>query len=84
MFLYRRETQSPHYGMFVLNRNGVDNYATHITRDDDLEVTDDFVIFRPAQNDQENEGEEDEDDSIVGIWVFEKDQRRLMGEQMTR
>lgn len=88
MFLFRRESVSPHYGMFVLNRNGVDNYAIQITRDDDLEVTEEFVIFRPADTDasrdDEYSAEENQEDAIVGIWVFEKDQRRLVGEQMTR
>ncbi|CAO1637954.1 unnamed protein product [Parajaminaea phylloscopi] len=89
MFLFRRDDKSPHYGIYVLNRNGVENYAAHITRDDDLDVTEDFVIFRPSGTSSSHSGGdsadgEEEDDAIVGIWVFEKDQRRLVGEQMAR
>ncbi|PWN27863.1 PH domain-like protein, partial [Jaminaea rosea] len=66
MFLFKR-SESPFYGAFVLNRNGVENWASSIRGEDDLEVSEDFVIFRSTSD--------GDGDRVVGIWVFEKEQR---------
>lgn len=79
MFLFRR-TASPHYGIFVLNRNGVENFCVPLTQDDDLEITDDFTILRTESDtvlDEDDGGEK-----IIGVWVFEKDQRQAVGDAM--
>lgn len=80
MFLYKRSI-SPHYGMFVLNRNGVDNFAVPLTADDELDLSEQFVILRTQEETILEEDEEDEE-TIVGVWVFEKEQRQLVGEAM--
>lgn len=91
MFLYEKQNGARKgYGAFVLNRNGVENWAAGITAQDDLEVTDQFVIFRSAEQQQDrldgssDDDDEDEGDNVIGIWVFEQDQRQAVGEQMTR
>lgn len=88
MFLFERQAGVvPKNGLFVLNRNGVDNYAADIAKDDELDVSDDFLIFKSASasaelGDDADGVEEDEDDGIIGIWVFEKDQRQIVGERL--
>lgn len=49
MFLYRRAA-APTYGFFVLNRNGVENFSAPLTHNDDLDLTDEFIIYRPADS----------------------------------
>jgi mRNA-decapping enzyme 1B len=84
MFLYHR-TQAPHYGMFLLNRNGVDNFSVPLTKDDDLELTEEFVILRTEDATSLGEEDDEEDDEkIIGVWVFEKDQRQVVGNEMLR
>lgn len=89
MFLYKR-SESPFYGAFVLNRNGVENWASSIRGEDDLEVSEDFVIFRSTSGEQGDDDDDDDDDEdgdgdrVIGIWVFEKEQRVAMGEEMIR
>lgn len=89
MFLYERKGQSPAYGMFVLNRNGVENFDVKLrgaSETEELEVTDEFVILRTEEETMglERDEEEGEEESIIGVWVFEKDQRRIVGEELTR
>ncbi|CAO1614460.1 unnamed protein product [Sympodiomycopsis kandeliae] len=79
MFLYKR-TISPHYGMFVLNRNGVENFSVPLTKEDELQLTDQFVILRTEE--ETSLEENDEGETIIGVWVFEKDQRQQVGEMM--
>lgn len=83
MFLYRREI-APHYGMFVLNRNGVDNFSVSLTKDDELQLTEQFVILRTEEETilTPDEDEEGADETILGVWVFEKDQRVEVGKAM--
>lgn len=88
MFLFERQAGVvPKNGLFVLNRNGVDNYAADIAKDDELDVSDDFLIFKSASasaglEDDDDAGETGEEDGIIGIWVFEKDQRQIVGERL--
>ena len=34
-----------------MNRNGPENFITLFTGTDDLQLTDDYIIFRPADDD---------------------------------
>ncbi|EPQ27474.1 uncharacterized protein PFL1_05012 [Pseudozyma flocculosa PF-1] len=72
MFLFRRN-KAPYHGFFILNRNGVENFSADMTPDDDLEITPEFIIYRPDSS-SEND--------VYGIWIFESSQRLSIGEQM--
>ncbi|PWN51298.1 PH domain-like protein [Violaceomyces palustris] len=71
MFLFRRSSP-PYNGFFIMNRNGVENFSADMTPDDDLEITPEFIIYRP----------ESSDNAIYGIWIFEPSQRLSVGEKM--
>lgn len=72
MFLVRRAT-IPYNGFFILNRNGVENFGADVTQDDDLEITPEFIIYRPVSKG---------DNDIYGVWVFESSQRDSMGQKL--
>lgn len=40
---------NPPFGFFILNRNGVENFSAHITPQDDLELTPQFIIYQSAK-----------------------------------
>lgn len=72
LFLFRRRLP-PYNGFFLMNRNGVENFSADVTPDDDLEITPEFIIYRPEQNDE-----------VYGIWVFEPSQRMAVGDKLLR
>ncbi|KAN0065734.1 hypothetical protein ACQY0O_000864 [Thecaphora frezii] len=74
MFLFRRD-KAPYHGFFILNRNGVENFSADMTPDDDLEITPEFIIYRPDSSCE---------DDVYGIWIFESSQRISIGEQMLK
>ncbi|TIA91100.1 hypothetical protein E3P99_01248 [Wallemia hederae] len=63
MFIFTRSVV-PRYGLFILNRSGPDNFITLFTGTDDLQLTGDYIIFRPA-----------DEDAIWGVWVFDASHR---------
>ncbi|TIB37681.1 hypothetical protein E3P84_00094 [Wallemia ichthyophaga] len=63
MFIFTRSVM-PRYGLFILNRSGPDNFITLFTGTDDLQLTGDYIIFRPA-----------DEDAIWGVWVFDATHR---------
>jgi hypothetical protein len=67
-----------------MNRNGVENFSAALSLDDDLELTSEFIIYRPASEDDDEEEEEGREEEIYGIWVFEQTQRATVGEQMIK
>ncbi|KDQ10421.1 hypothetical protein BOTBODRAFT_36326 [Botryobasidium botryosum FD-172 SS1] len=81
MFIYERKTE-PRYGFFILNRNGIGNFIQTMSKDDDLELTDDddYIIFRsnstidPLSANQAN--------LCVGLWIFEQVARRRIADYM--
>jgi hypothetical protein len=72
MFLYRRSS-SPKYGFSVLNRNGIENYTANMTKDDDLELTEDFLIYRAHSDEQ-----------VLGIWIYDAQERTSIGQTMSK
>lgn len=74
LFLFRRRLP-PYNGFFLMNRNGVENFSADVTPDDDLEITPEFIIYRP-----ETSG----DNEVYGIWVFEPNQRMAVGDKMLK
>lgn len=72
LFLFRRRLP-PYNGFFLMNRNGVENFSADVTPDDDLEITPEFIIYRPEANDE-----------VYGIWVFEPGQRMSVGDKLLR
>lgn len=74
LFLFRRRLP-PYNGFFLMNRNGVENFSADVTPDDDLEITPEFIIYRP-----ESSG----DNEVYGIWVFEPNQRMAVGDKMLK
>jgi hypothetical protein len=81
----RRSNRPPYHGLFILNRQGPDNFCEDLTDEDALELTDDFVIFSAP-----NERGFFPDVlrgmtptiGIYGLWVFETAQRAKIGQQM--
>ena len=63
LFLFQRAA-APH-GLLILNRNGPVSFSVDIHRDDDIEMSKGFIIYRPHA--QLDAAEED----IYGIWVYE-------------
>ncbi|SPO23771.1 related to decapping enzyme [Ustilago trichophora] len=74
LFLFQRRLP-PYNGFFLMNRNGVENFSADITPEDDLEITPEFIIYRPATNG---------DNEVYGIWVFEPSQRMAIGDKMLK
>ena len=48
MFLFARSSH-PTYGFFVMNRLGVDNLKVFLTKDMEIEVMGDYVIFKDEE-----------------------------------
>ncbi len=74
LFLFRRRLP-PYNGFFLMNRNGIENFSADVTPDDDLEITPEFIIYRP-----ETSG----DNEVYGIWVFEPSQRMAVGDKLLK
>lgn len=74
LFLFRRRLP-PYNGFFLMNRNGVENFSADVTPDDDLEITPEFIIYRPEKNG---------DNEVYGIWVFEPNQRMAIGDKLLK
>lgn len=72
LFLFRRRVP-PYNGFFLMNRNGVENFSADITPDDDLEITPEFIIYRPETSNE-----------VYGIWVFEANQRMFVGDKLLK
>ncbi|RUS18747.1 hypothetical protein BC937DRAFT_88398 [Endogone sp. FLAS-F59071] len=45
MFVFKR-SKSPTYGVFVLNRLGIDNYSTFLTKGLEIQLTEEYIIYR--------------------------------------
>ncbi|GAA5899803.1 uncharacterized protein JCM6883_005992 [Sporobolomyces salmoneus] len=71
MFLFSR-TQSPHYGFFVLNRQGLEYIQEFLTPDCELNVGGEFILFESGQN----------VDKATGIWIFDESERASLCKRM--
>lgn len=50
------------YSVFVLNRRGLNNFDLHLTDENNVEITDEFVILKSGND----SGEE----KIYGLWIY--------------
>ncbi|PWN38710.1 PH domain-like protein, partial [Ceraceosorus guamensis] len=81
LFIYSRSS-SPTYGLFVLNRNGMDNFIATLGERDEVDCNEGFFIYRPAA--EEGQEEEEESSRTYGIWIFEEEQRDTLGQELVR
>ncbi|KAE8249840.1 hypothetical protein A4X13_0g5051 [Tilletia indica] len=81
------------HGFVILNRNGLENFAVYITAADDIEITPQFILYRPDVTTAnqvpppaaaEKVGGDDDDDpgTTFAIWVFEEEERHLIGQEL--
>ncbi|WFC99771.1 hypothetical protein MYAM1_002516 [Malassezia yamatoensis] len=78
LFLYQR-SEAPFISLKILNRNDPDNFSIGITPEDDIELSNEFIIYRPQQTGTSwHRLMQDESDiespDIYGIWIFEPSQ----------
>ncbi|BGP57896.1 hypothetical protein JCM8202v2_005545 [Rhodotorula sphaerocarpa] len=67
MFLFSRTT-APHYGFFVLNRNGLEYVQEFLTPESEVQVGGEFILYESGRD--------------AGIWVFEEKERHELCRQM--
>ncbi|SPC65993.1 related to decapping enzyme [Ustilago sp. UG-2017b] len=72
LFLFRRRLP-PYNGFFLMNRNGLENFSADVTPEDDLDITPEFIIYRPETTNE-----------VYGIWVFEPNQRMSVGDKLLK
>ncbi|KAG8689483.1 hypothetical protein FRC11_002370 [Ceratobasidium sp. 423] len=72
LFLFDRRG-SPRYGFFILNRSSSHNYMHLLTPEDNLEVLDNYVIFRAKGS---------KDAPVMGLWASDPDHRNHLGETL--
>ncbi|BGP27202.1 hypothetical protein JCM10295v2_006166 [Rhodotorula toruloides] len=72
MFLFARST-APHYGFFILNRNGLEYVQEFLTPESEVEIGGEFILYEGGQD----------ADRATGIWVFEEKERTELCKQMT-
>ncbi|WFD33441.1 hypothetical protein MCUN1_000254 [Malassezia cuniculi] len=73
LFLFQRES-APH-GLLILNRNGPVSFSIDIRTEDDIEVSNEFIIYHPNAH-------PDAEDDVYGIWIFEHAQLEQLGKLM--
>ncbi|TDL24552.1 hypothetical protein BD410DRAFT_801891 [Rickenella mellea] len=97
MFLFERE-EEPKYGFFILNRMGMDDYIQCISAKDEMDVREDYLMYRTNQPySPEHRHARPVDDSgresispskgqseILGLWMFATDAREPMTVVMMR
>ncbi|BGP34905.1 hypothetical protein JCM10296v2_006729 [Rhodotorula toruloides] len=71
MFLFARST-APHYGFFILNRNGLEYVQEFLTPESEVQVGGEFILYEGGQD----------ADRATGIWVFEEKERIELCKQM--
>ncbi|SOV08901.1 related to decapping enzyme [Ustilago sp. UG-2017a] len=72
LFLFHRRLP-PYNGFFLMNRNGLENFSADVTPEDDLDITPEFIIYRPETTNE-----------VYGIWVFEPNQRMSVGDKLLK
>lgn len=76
MFIFQREEgHDPRYGVFVLNRQGLDNMSQGLLPGWEVDLDEGLIIWR-------NEGAtgDADDDIIHGLWIYEEqDRSRIAG-----
>lgn len=72
LFIYKRSA-TPLRGFMILNRLGLNNLIEPIAKDLEFQLQDPFLLYRNAKT-----------KSIYGIWFYDKDECRKLGELMNR
>ncbi|WFD26115.1 hypothetical protein MNAN1_001090 [Malassezia nana] len=72
LFLVQR-SEAPYFVMQILNRNDPENFVVGITPDDDIELSNEFIIYRSHQK------SDTDDEGICGFWIFEPSQLEQLG-----
>ncbi|KEP49685.1 mRNA-decapping enzyme subunit 1 [Rhizoctonia solani 123E] len=72
LFLFDRRG-FPRYGFFILNRSSSHNYIHLLTPEDNLEVRENYVIFRAKGS---------KDAPVMGLWASDPDHRNHLGETL--
>ncbi|KND04991.1 uncharacterized protein SPPG_00674 [Spizellomyces punctatus DAOM BR117] len=68
MFVFQRSVE-PFYGLFVMNRLGIENLMVLLSADMEVQLMQEFVIYRKP---------DDSGDSVQGLWMYETaDRTRL-------
>ncbi|KAI9103267.1 hypothetical protein DFS34DRAFT_576537, partial [Phlyctochytrium arcticum] len=62
MFVFRRAIE-PYFGVFVMNRLGLENLTMLISGDMEVQLLQEFVIYRKP------------DDTVHGLWMYETEDR---------
>ncbi|KAH8702407.1 hypothetical protein BGW36DRAFT_290016 [Talaromyces proteolyticus] len=57
------------YSVFVLNRRGLNNFDLHLTDENNVEVTDEFVILKSDDKSGSNGGDTPAS-HIYGLWIY--------------
>ncbi|KAK0534307.1 hypothetical protein OC835_002728 [Tilletia horrida] len=81
------------HGFIILNRNGLENFVVYISATDDLEITPQFILYRPdlppspdagalSAAGQGADGDEEDAGATFAIWVFEEEERQLIGQEL--
>ncbi|QKX61075.1 uncharacterized protein TRUGW13939_08221 [Talaromyces rugulosus] len=64
------------YSVFVLNRRGLNNFDLHLTDENNVEITDEFVILKSDaktagfNSDDNNNNNNAEAGKIYGLWIY--------------
>ncbi|KAG8864048.1 hypothetical protein FRB96_006921 [Tulasnella sp. 330] len=77
MFFYTR-TDPPRHGFCILNREGIGNFVQPLRRGDEMAVTAEYIIYRPANVDVENF------ENLFGIWTSDLVERKHLNEFMLK
>lgn len=77
MFVYTR-TDPPIHGFCILNREGAGNFVQPLRRGDEMEVTDDYIIYRPVDVGL------DEFERFIGIWTADLVERKRLSDFMMK
>ncbi|KAG8995965.1 hypothetical protein FRB90_012860, partial [Tulasnella sp. 427] len=77
MFVYTR-TDPPIHGFCILNREGVGNFVQPLRRGDDMEVADDYIIYRALDVGL------DEYERFIGIWTADVAERKRLSDFMMK
>ncbi|KAH9822665.1 hypothetical protein DFH28DRAFT_460437 [Melampsora americana] len=75
MFIFQRDHHLPKHGVFVLNRQGLDNMSQGLLSGWEVDLDEGLIIWR-------NEGAtgDADDDIIHGLWIYEEqDRSRIAG-----
>ncbi|KAK3053893.1 hypothetical protein LTR09_005173 [Extremus antarcticus] len=57
--------QTPRYNVVILNRKSLDNFITELVSEEDIEITEQYVILQVLG--------EDEVPTIYGLWIFSEE-----------